>query len=445
MTLRADRRFGDAVVLGSSMAGLLAARVLSDHFETVTVVERDRLAHEPAPRKGVPQGRHIHALLIRGEQGLSRFFPDLVPELVQLGAERVFSQDVAMHAFGSWKLRPRFDGSYSALCFSRPLLEWQVARRVAALPNVRVLDETDILGILPSDGRSRIEGALVQRRGGDAAQERLRADLVVDATGRGSKAPQWLGSLGYLPPREEELRVDVAYASRIYRRPARDLGWQALNILPTPPGKSMGAIFPIEGDRWMVTLVEWFSKNPPEDEETFLRCARALPVPDLHDAIRDAEPLTPVVNHRLPSSRRRRYEEMTRSPEGLIVIGDALCSFNPVYAQGITVCALSAEALDDSLRAPTCSTRRAQRRIAAAADVPWTIVTGEDRRFPEAAGPRPPWLTALHWYGAKLQDACARDEEVLRAFADVNHMLRSPAALFRPDIVLRVLRSAVGA
>ena len=440
-----ERRLGHAVVLGGSIAGLLAARVLARSFETVTLVERDRLAHEPEPRKGVPQGRHIHALLIRGEQILARMFPDLVPELESLGAARVFSQDVAMHAFGSWKVRSRFGGGYSALCFSRPLLEWQIARRVAALPNVRVADETDVLGVSASGDRSRIEGAVIRRRSGDRGEETLSADLVVDATGRGSRAPQWLESLGYAPPEEEELRVNIAYATRIYRRPPRDPGWRALNILPTLPNKSTGAIFPIEGDRWMVTLIGWFCESPPDSEEAFLSFARGLPVPDIHEAIRDAEPLTPVVVHRLPSSRRRYFERLERAPEGLLVLGDALCSFNPVYAQGMTVCALEATALEASLGSPSSSTRRIQRRIASATELPWMIVTNEDRRFPEAAGPRPPWLHALHWYGAKLQDACAHDEEVLRVFGEVNHMLRSPAALFRPDIALRVLRGSARA
>jgi 2-polyprenyl-6-methoxyphenol hydroxylase-like FAD-dependent oxidoreductase len=216
------------------MAGLLATRVLSDHFGRVTLVERDSNAAERDPRKGVPQGRHVHALLSRGEHILGQLFPDLVAALEAAGAVRVdMGNDVSWYHFDVWKTR--FFSGVSGLLFSRPLLEWHISRRVAALPNVDVIDDCDVHGFTADADRTRVTGITIQRHHGDMRQETLNADLVIDASGRGSQTPLWLASLGYMQPEESTLKIGVGYATRLYRRPEKFVGWKALVVAPRPP------------------------------------------------------------------------------------------------------------------------------------------------------------------------------------------------------------------
>jgi 2-polyprenyl-6-methoxyphenol hydroxylase-like FAD-dependent oxidoreductase len=224
------------------------ARVLSDHFVKVTLVERDRLPQSAEPRKGVPQGRHVHALLIRGEQILSQLFPDLLPALMEAGATRVdMGEDLCWHHFGLWKTR--FLSGLSGLSLSRPLLEWQIGRRVGALPNVQVIEECNCDQLTTSDDKTCVTGVKIQRRTGADPENLLVADLVVDASGRGSQTLQWLESLGYPRPGESTVKVSLGYATRIYRRPQNLPDWKALYVVPRPPTKRGGIIFPIEDDR----------------------------------------------------------------------------------------------------------------------------------------------------------------------------------------------------
>lgn len=441
--------YGHAVVIGASMAGLLATRVLSDHFARVTLVERDQLPHSAEPRKGVPQGRHVHGLLNRGEQILTHLFPDLVPALQTAGAIRVdMGADVNWHHFGVWKTR--FLSGVDGLMFSRPLLEWQVGQRVAALPNVRVIDECDVNQFATNDDRTRITGIKIQRRHENTTEEALSADLVVDASGRGSQTPHWLDSLGYQKPEESTVKIGIGYATKIYRRPDNFSAWKALIVTPQPPDVRGGIIFPIEGNRWIVTLIGALGDHPPLDEQGYLEFARSLTRPELHHAIEPTEPLTPITAHKFPMSLRRHYEKLRRFPERLLVLGDALCSFNPVYGQGMTVSALDALALDACLKDQrrrcgadlTGLWRKFQPEVAKVADVPWQLTTGEDLRYPQAEGPRPASLGFLHWYIGKVHEAAGHDQQITHRFYQVMHMLAPPSVLFRPDVMLRLARAA---
>lgn len=433
---------GHALVIGGSLAGLLAARVLSDHFRKVTLLERDHLSQDDEPRKGVPQGRHVHVVLRKGQQILDRLFPDLLPALHDAGAiEADMGDEFRWHHFGVWK--QRFRSGIPILFVYRPSFEHQVARRVAALPNVEVIDECAVENLLADDqGDRRVTGVTLRRRGSESA-ESLTADLVVDASGRGSQTPRWLESIGFPTPDESVIGINVGYSSRIYRRPHPLPDWQALFVVPRPPGKRAAAIFPIEGDRWLVTLAGWMADYPPVDEEGYLEFARSLAVPDVHRALQGAEPLTPIVAHKLPSNLRRHYEKLARFPESFIVLGDALCSFNPVYGQGMSVSAMDVAALEGCLREQGRDlkgfSRRFQKRVAKVIDVPWQLATGEDLRFPEATGPRPFGTSFIQWYVGKVHEAAGRDREVAQCFYRVLHLLDKPPLLFRPDVVLRVM------
>jgi 2-polyprenyl-6-methoxyphenol hydroxylase-like FAD-dependent oxidoreductase len=440
------RQIGDhAVVLGASMAGLLAARVLADAYAQVTMIDRDQLPLIGTHRRGVPHGRHVHALLAAGQQALEELFPGLTAELVAHGAP---AGDVLGN--GRWylsghRLRQAPTGLV-ALCLSRPFLEGHVHARVRALPNVRFLDACDIVGLATTPDGRRVTGARVLRRadGKASAEEVLRADLVVDATGRGSRTPLWLQALGYPRPQQEQVRIGLGYATRTYRLPPDALGGD-LAILhgATPEHPRGGALLLVEGDRWMVTLGGMLGDYPPTDPDGFLAFARSLRFPDLYEAIRDGEPLDAPVGFRFPASVQHRYERLARFPDGLLVLGDAVCSFNPIYGQGMSVAAVEALALRRHLQRGTApQPRRWFRELARVVDVPWDIAVGGDLVFPGVQGRRTPKVRLVNAYLARLHAAAAHDASLAGAFMRVAGLVAPPQSLLRPGIAIRMLRAS---
>lgn len=441
-------RHGHAIVIGASLAGLLAARVLSERFERVTLVERDTLPAGPEARKGVPQARHVHALLIRGERIVERLFPGIVATLLQAGATAVRpGQDMRWFHFGCWK--QHFQSDLRTIALSRPCLEFHVRRRLLERPNVRILDGTVVTRFAADWDCSRITGVYTRGRHSiTMLDEPMSADLVVDASGRGSQTPQRIEELGYERPEEALVKVNFGYASRIYERTSTPRDWTNLYVLDRPPAKRGGLIYPIEGNRWLVTLCGWHGQHPASTEEGFLDFARSLPVPDLYNTIAAAKPLTSIVAHGFPANWRRYYERLARFPGRLIVLGDALCSFNPVYGQGMTVAALGAETLEQCLRdlearhTPSLDalTQNFQGRLARIVDFPWQLAVGEDLRFAETAGKRSLKLRLMHRFTQRLHEACGESALVAERFNEVRNMIAPRSTLFARDIFLELLR-----
>ncbi len=427
-----------AIVVGASMGGLLAARVLSEHFEHVTILERDPLPEGPEVRKGVPQGAHVHVLLEGGRRILDGLFPDLCDALRAAGAVQTeVGSRFAWHQFGVWKTRSPL--GLNLWQQTRPLLEDLVRTRVVARQNVALRIGARVAGLLATYGGSRVTGVRLATPGASQAEE-LRADLVVDASGRGSRATEWLEVLGLGRVDEEEVRMWLGYSTRIYRRTG-DPGWNACLILPTPPAHRGGLLFAVEGGRWMCTLSAWLRDYPPTDEAEFMSFARTLAVPDLYEVIRDAEPLGEIRPHRFASSLRRRFERLRRMPEGFVVMGDALSSFNPVYGQGMTVSAMEAEALDACLRNIVNGqvTSQFQRSAARIVDAAWLLAATEDLRYPEVEGARPRLLHALHAYVQRAHRVAARDDVVMKRLCEVLSMTAAPTTLFGLATAVRVL------
>ncbi|HJT55022.1 MAG TPA: FAD-dependent oxidoreductase [Ktedonobacteraceae bacterium] len=436
-----------AIVVGGSMAGLLAARVLSDHFAQVTMIERDQLSGDAAPRKGVPQGRHVHALLARGAVILGAYFPDLFPTLASDGAIPVRTEDVRWNQLGLWMVPVR--SPLKNLFQSRPFLEQHVRDQLAVRENVRIIDACEVSQLCVRN--DRVTGVVLWHRTGEQHEEDLSADLVVDAGGRGSRAPQWLTSLGYGSVQETSVKIEVGYATRIYRCPAQlPAGWKTLFIYGKPPDdKRGGVIFPIQGGYWMVTLSGALRDYPPDDEAGFLAFARSLAQPDLYEAIKDAEPVTPIAVYKYSANRWRHYERMGRLPEGFIIMGDAACSFNPVYGQGISVAAIEAQSLDRCLREQEMCTgnnglagfsQRFQQVIARDIETPWLLSTGEDLRYPGTEGKRSLSIRLLNWYTRRVIELAASDQRVAATLLRVRNLLKPLSTLFQPRIILAVLR-----
>jgi 2-polyprenyl-6-methoxyphenol hydroxylase-like FAD-dependent oxidoreductase len=438
-----NRQIGDrAVVLGASMAGLLSARVLADAYAQVAVIDRDQLPQTGAHRRGVPHGRHLHALLAAGQQALEELLPGLTAELVAQGAPTGDVLGTGRWYLSGHRLRQAHTGLV-ALCASRPFLEGHVRARVRAVPNLSFLDACDIVGLATTPDRRRVTGVRVRPASGDAEQL-LAADLVVDATGRGSRTPLWLQALGYPCPEAEQVRIGLGYATRTYRLPPDALGGD-LGMLhgSTPEHPRGGALLLLEGGRWMVTLAGMLGDYPPTDPDGFLAFARSLRFPDIYQAIRDGEPLDDPVAFRFPASVRHRYERLRRFPDGLLVVGDAIASFNPIYGQGMSVAALEALTLRRHLEHGAAPRpRRWFRDLARVVDVPWDIAVGGDLVFPGVQGRRRLKVRLVNAYIARLHAAAAHDADLASAFMRVAGLVAPPQSLLRPSVALRVLRAS---
>ncbi len=436
-----------AVVIGGSIAGLLAARALARRYRTVTILERDALPDPASARKGVPQGRHAHVLVQGGRDALGRLFAGSGLDLARAGAVRTDAgRDLKWFQFGVWK--KRFESGLLAHWCDRPRFEHALRERVAGAANIRLLMEHRVTGFVTAGGGAEIGGVRV--RAGDEEGE-IRADLVVDASGSGSRTPRRLEELGYPRVREDVVEVDVGYASRVCRRPAHlDHDWTVLAIYPKPPAsRRAGVLYPLDGERCLVTLIGWVGDHPPGDEASFLEFARSLPQEELHAWLRGAEPLSPIRRHLFPASRWRRFERMRHWPERFIVVGDAVCGFNPVYGQGMTVGALDAVALARALERPGGSrvpgfARRLQRELARHRTTPWLLAAASDFRFPQVTGRRPFGLGLLNWYTRGVLEIAGESARAHLAFLEVLGFRAPPAALVRPAVALGVLGWALG-
>ncbi len=451
-----------AIVIGGSIAGLTTARVLSEHFAQVTIIERDRPSVTTAFRKGAPQARHPHALLARGEQILEAMFPGFRQELLAGGATTGnFGTEWAFFINGAW-CQPFQSTLVSTVC-SRPLLETTIQQRLMAFPNVRFCHEQEVLGLLTDEKAQRATGVkLRNRHQPDAPVVQLTADLVVDASGRDSHTPEWLAELGYTPPEETKVNAFVGYSTRIYRQPANFAEpWKTLYIMPMHPHTPRGAvILPMEpdehGPRWHALLIGVAGDYPPTDEAGFLEFARSLRSPRFYEAIKDAEPLTAPYGYRRAENRMRYYEKLPRYLENFLVTGDAVYAFNPVYGQGMSTAAIAGQTLEACLKAQRRRTggqnltglaQRFQKELAGVIAGPWQMATGQDVRWPGTEGGQTPDpITRLvQRYLDQVLNTMPHNPTVAEAFYHVQNMLKPPTSLFHPKILWQVLKPQRGA
>jgi 2-polyprenyl-6-methoxyphenol hydroxylase-like FAD-dependent oxidoreductase len=429
-----DKLGAHAIVIGAGIGGLVAARVLANHYGQVTLLERDTLPIQAEPRKGVPHGRHAHGLLARGREVLEQMFPGLTDELIDAGAipgdtlgdSRWFNFGVYL-ANGHSGLR--------SILLSRPLLEIHLRRRLLADFSVSVREQTSVQALCADVDGLRVTGVRVPG-------ETLAADLVVDASGRHSHSSEWLAHLGYAPPAEEIIGVRISYATRFLRRRPEHLGGKRVALIAAhEPVWRFGVALAVEHDRWIVTQGGYFDDMPGSGDAAYLEFARTLAAPDIAGLLAAAEPITAPVGFGFPASRRSRYERLTRFPEGYLVFGDALCSFNPIYGQGMTASALEAVALGDCLAQGTRFL--APRFFAKASDIidtPWQIAAGNDLRHPRLSRHQSTIGRFMNWYIGKVHQAGAMDPAVACAFLRVANLMEPPTELFAGGTVLKVVR-----
>ena len=435
------------MVLGGSLAGLLAARVLSDHFERVTVIERDTFPQTPEARRGTPQANHVHALMPRGRQIIERLFPGLHTEMMAWGAPLVdMANDIAWLTPQGWGVN--FPSNLEVLSFTRPLLDMHVRRRLVGNRRILIMQDSQIVRLTNGDADS-VSGVVVSvsSQDGEAVEVRLPADLVVDATGRASRAPQWLAELGYPAPEEITVNAHLGYASRFYEIPDWfSATWKGVFVQAAPPERKRGAIlFTVEGNRWLVTVIGGGRDYPPKDEEGFLDFARSLPDQTIYNAIKNAKPLSSVKVHRGTENRLRQFDKLTRQPRNFIALGDAVCAFNPVYGQGMTIAAMGAMTLDACLRKTRPVSEdfasRFQKQLSKVTGAPWMLATSEDFRYRETEGGEANFRTRfMHRYMDQVLRLSTFDQTVRHVLLKAFGMLVPPTALFRPNILFRVIR-----
>jgi 2-polyprenyl-6-methoxyphenol hydroxylase-like FAD-dependent oxidoreductase len=431
-----------AVIIGGGLAGLLTAAALRPYAD-VTVVERDTLPAGPEPRKGVPQARHAHLLWSGGARAMEDLLPGVTDAWVAAGARRIPLPTglVSLSAQGWLRRWPEMEFMISC---NRDLLESVIRAEVVKQPRVIVAQGTELLGL--EGGNSRVTGVRV--RAADGAERVLPADLVVDASGRGSRAMAWLDALGVPQPPMEEVDSGLVYASRIFRAPAGTEEFPVVNVQPDAalpvPGQS-ATVVPIEDGRWLVTLSGTRGGQPTDSAEEFEAFARGVRDPVVGELIARAEPLSDVVVTRSTVNRRRFYEKVEGWPEGFVAIGDSVATYNPIYGHGMSVAAQGALALREQvdghgLTAPGLA-RRVQRAVAGPVTIAWELATGTDIRYPDAIGKQPglPQELLIRYVNRLMRTATERPL-VAQALLGVITLSKPLTALLAPEILLAVLR-----
>ncbi|MGW3243491.1 FAD-dependent oxidoreductase [Streptomyces sp. NPDC001070] len=437
---------GDAVVIGGGLAGMLAVRALLGHAERITVVERDRYPDGPGFRKGVPQARHLHIFLTAGQEALDELLPGTVAELAAAGARTLeVPRDLLTCGATGWQIRFH-EGRHRFVSCTRPLLDHVVRRRVLAAAvasgtEVEVLEATEAVALLGS--AERVTGVRVRTRGERREEREIPAALVVDAAGRASRAPRWLRDLGRPAPREETVDARLQYATRVLR-------------LAEPPDAGVyipyrrdnfagGGLLPVEDGTWLLTVSGIGGLEAPSGEAEFAEFTARLVHPYIHELVRKAEPLSPVHGFRETSNRRRHYHAPQGVPEGFVATGDAVCSFNPVYGQGMTVAVLGALALgrvlDERGGLRPGLAAAAQRAVARAAEAAWMMAAGADRPYAEAGRATSPGLSerVQGWYFERLLARAAVDPVVGAVYRDVVTLTAPPTRMFSPVVALRTV------
>ncbi|GCE23263.1 hypothetical protein KDK_70630 [Dictyobacter kobayashii] len=440
-----NRQETHAIVIGGGIAGLLTTRVLLKHFDQVTLIERDHYPQEPVFRPGVPQGRQGHTLLLQGQHIIEALFPGIQEKLIAHGAIDHNYGSGTLYYYGERcpRLAPTIWGQ--GWNSTRLLLEWQIHQELMIYDHLHIMEGFEVVHLLFDQSKETVCGVQFRERNHNKPEDNilqeLKADLVVDASGSTSHAPEWLKDLGYETPQETEINTHLGYATRLYEPPGtHQEDWWKFIAIQSTQSKRGGVLMDVEGGKWLVILAGSQKDYPPTQDTEYLEFAHSLPDQVLYESIKNARPISPIYGYRRTANRMRHFERLKRQPENFIVIGDGVCSFNPIYGQGMTVAALEAQALDTSL--PSWQRKRKgfahqfQRKIARLLVSPWLLATVADVPASEKQGV----IAKLsQWYLDRLIMLLPRDPYALRAFLKVLHMVKTPLALAHPRIIAKIL------
>ena len=424
-----------AVVIGAGTTGLITAAALARHFAQVTVLERDELPRSPSWRKGSPQSPHVHVLLKRGADIMQKYLPGALDDIERAGGHRIdMSLDTDWYYAGGWKAR--LPSGITMHSQTKGLLEFTLRQHLSREPRVAVHENAEV-GAFVCEGQ-RICG--VDLVGGG----RLLADLIVDAGGRNSKTAARLQTAGFPKVDTSEVPVDVGYATALLELPDATRPWKSLLVHPKYPDARLGVLLPVEGTgKWLATLVGWRGDHPPDDVEGFMAFAKSLAVPDFYAAIKDAAPVNRIWRYRFSGNLRRHFESMDPAPQGLVVVGDAASSFNPIYAQGMSQGATGAALLDECLMDFPGDLRGFarvfQRKYAQFVSQCWLMSTTEEYRDRGAFPHSPNWTRFANWYLDRVHERTWNDPVVALRFLEVMHLQRSPVSLMTPGVFARVI------
>lgn len=442
-----------AVVIGGSVAGLATAKVLAGFFKHVTVIERGSKPEDAMVRKQVPQGGHLHALLKKGELALEHLFPNIIPELEQKGAVRLnFTRDINWHHYNVWKAR--FHGVMTCLSVSRPCLEFTVRERVEKISNIRISYDSVVTNYQLNPENTQIIGVNVKDSKGEDTF--LDTNLLVDASGANSQTPKWLEASGLQVPEEEHNDLPLAYTTRLYQmkdevKDSTDKKRKAWLIYNDPPRtKCISGMFPIEDNKYVVTVAGYSDEKPGRDESDFHKSLDSFEQKDIVNQLKDAEPISEMRHYKLHKERRYHYQKLRNMPEGLLVMGDAFCRFDPIFGQGMSAATQAAVLLDECLKRTLVHNdnngsinglaRLYHNKLSKLVDNPWLVTQIERFRYAETTGPKPLLLPILQWYVGHVFKLCESNENVYARFLDVMHLIKGPYSLLHPSVLFAVLK-----
>ena len=437
-------RNGHAVVVGASIAGLLAGRVLSEFFDRVTLLDKEPLDGEAAPRKAVPQGNHIHAILTPAYQVLKRFLPEVIDDLISGGAH-IFDagRDLNFFILGNWLTRG--ETGQTIIGATRPFFEYHLRRNVEVVNNIDIKPGRRFSRWLTDDSGKRFTGIVYEDEGGEHQDQ---ADLLVDARGRASALPAELSELGFGLAPEDTVGVDLGYTSRLFRAPGFNPDWSIMILNPSAPETWTGGLMErVEGDRWIVTMFGYFNDHAPATEEGFLEYARSLEAPDIANFLEIAQPVSDFHKFGTPKCVMRRFEKMVAFPDRLLAIGDTVCNLNPVYGQGLTKAAREAEFLWETLSAHLSefgslhgfSDSFRLQLPNAGAEWAWQLTTGADFGFRQTTGERPSGAGFMGWYMTRLFTRSAKSLGARKGVFDATMLIKPPDSLMQPRMMLHAL------
>jgi 2-polyprenyl-6-methoxyphenol hydroxylase-like FAD-dependent oxidoreductase len=432
-----------AVVIGAGIGGLSAAAAVSEFFSQVIVLERDELPDHPAPRPSVAQGRHPHLLLVGGLRALEQLFPGFGDDLAAAGAVRYqVGIDIRIER-PEFHPYPQRDFGLHSYAMSRPLIEFVARRRAAQLSNVTLRARCRVREIIAAGGGNGVQGVRIENR--DSGAETLSADLVIDASGRGVPTLAFLKACGHALPPESSIGIDITYATATFAIPdSAPADWKVLAVMGDPQNRSGGGVFPLEGRRWMVTAAAMHGEKPPGEANGFMHHVQQMRTPTMYEAIRGAERIGDIERFLFPASVRRYFERLESFPRGLLPVGDAICHFNPIFGQGMSVAAIEACELKNLLMALANQADPLARlalpffaAITPVVDAPWGVAN-LDFVYPKTRGVRPAGFDGTLMFAAALTRLAAREPETHKLMTEVQHFLRSSDAYREPALMQRI-------